>query len=75
MKSIAISKWRLRIKSAGWKSKIEANYQILETRHQSSASKYNLLENKMNDTLKQDEQFRADRVRIENERDEAKATF
>ena len=38
-----------------------------------SASKHNLLENKMNDTLKQDEQFRADRVRIENERDEAKS--
>ena len=39
---------------------------------QASRKKYKELEEKFNDTIKEDEQFRKDRLLIENERDEAK---
>ena len=74
MKSIADKQMEAKDKECRVEiQKLKLTIKSLKQDISASASKYNLLENKMNDTLKQDEQFRADRVRIENERDEAKS--
>ena len=73
MKSIADKQMEAKDKECRVEiQKLKLTIKSLKQDLSASESKHKLLEKKMNDTLKQDEQFRADRVRIENERDEAK---